>query len=170
MEAGRKLLAEGLLKAIQSERYGYSFYLMAANSTEDAKGKEVFEMLAREELDHERFLRSQYDSMLATGKPDQSAKLGRPVDLSGVSPIFSDDLKARINAANYEMTSLSVGMQLELDAMKYYRSQADAVDDPAFKGFYSELAEWESGHYQALLKQYEELRVDYWSAGGFAPF
>jgi len=166
----QKDLAEGLLKAIKAERYGHSFYLMAAKSTEDAKGQEVFKTLAREELDHMQFLKEQYKSILKTGKPNKLLKLGSRTDLSGVSPIFSDELRSRIKDADYEMTSLSIGIQLEHDAMNYYREQSEAVDDSTLKDFYAKLADWEAGHYQTLLKQQEELKEDYWSSGGFSPF
>lgn len=170
MANGKTSMIEGLQKAIQSERDGHSFYMMAANSTEDLKGKNVFAMLAKEELDHMQFLKAQYDSVLKTGKPDRSAKLGPRADLSGGFPIFTDGIRARIKDANFEMSALSIGIRLELDAMKFYQSQSQAANDPEIKGFYAELADWESGHYHALLKQQEALKEDYWSAGGFSPF
>jgi rubrerythrin len=170
MEDKRKALAEGLLKAIKAERYGHDFYLMAARSTEDEKGKKVFETLAQEEAEHMAFLKAQYQSILETGKPDDSVKLGKQADLSGMSPIFSEKLRERISEANFEMTSLSIGIQLEHDAMEYYRSQSEASDESSMKSFYAQLSDWEKGHYQALLTQQEELREDYWSAGGFSPF
>lgn len=43
------------------------------------------------------------------------------------------------------------------------------AEKAAFR-LYTELAEWESGHYEALTRQQEELKEDYWSAGGFSPF
>ncbi|RKX26250.1 MAG: hypothetical protein DRP45_04015 [Candidatus Zixiibacteriota bacterium] len=170
MKDGKKLLLESLLEAAKAERHGHDFYLMAANSTEDVKGKEVFEMLAAEEMDHMRFLMSQYDYVLKTGRPDNGLKLGSKTDLTGRSPIFSDQLKARIKEANFEMTALSIGIQLERDAMNYYRRQSEAADDEVVKEFFAELSEWESGHYHALLEQQEELKEDYWSASGFTPF
>jgi len=163
-------LADGLLRAIKAERDGHSFYQMAGNSTEDARAKEMFSNLAAEELDHMHFLTEHYQSVLKTGKPSETAKLGARTELTGLSPIFSDGLKTRIKEAHIEMSALSIGIQLELDAMKFYRSQADANDDPTVKSFYMELADWESGHYQALTRQQEELKEDYWSAGGFSPF
>jgi rubrerythrin len=170
MDEKRKRIAESLLQAIKAERYGHTFYLMAARSTEDPKGKEVFEMLAHEELYHMHFLTNQYDSVLETGRLSEAEKLDSPADLTGMSPIFSDGLRKRIKDANFEMTCLSIGIRLELDSMNYYRSQADAADNLEIKKFYGQLAEWESGHYQALLRQQEELKEDYWSEGGFAPF
>ena len=43
-------------------------------------------------------------------------------------------------------------------------------DDAEAKRFFGELAEWEAGHHQALLRQQEELKEDYWSANGFTAF
>lgn len=166
----KQQLAEGLLKAIKAERYGQDFYLMAAMSTDDPKGKDVFQRLAAEEAEHMQFLSTQYQSILQTGLPDASLRLGQQFDLSGMSPIFSDSLKERIGEAHFEMTSLAIGIQLEHDAMEYYRSQAAAAENPVVRDFFTQLANWESGHYQALLRQQDELKGDFWSAGGFSPF
>jgi len=163
-------LAEGLLKAIKAERDGHSFYSMAANSSVDPKAKEVFAQLAAEELDHMHFLTQHYESVLKTGKTDQAAKLGPRANLSGLSPIFSDGIQARIKDAHYEMSALSIGVQLEADAMAFYQAEAQAANSPDVKRFYAELADWEAGHYRALLHQQEELKEGYWSAAGFSAF
>ena len=170
MENNNKVLLDGLMQAIKGERDGYSFYMMASKGSDDPKGQEAFEQLAHEEMEHMHFLRQQYDSILRTGKPDLTIKLGSKTSLSEMSPIFSDQIKSRIGDAHIEMSALSIGIQLELDAMNFYKSQAEAADDPDIINFYNELAEWESGHYHALLKQQEELKEDYWSSGGFSPF
>jgi rubrerythrin len=162
--------AEGLLTAMRAEREGQHFYMMAAQTTDDQKGQEVFERLAAEELQHFEFLKQQYAAVLETGKPDANLELGPQSDLSGKSPIFSDKLRARIGDAHYEMTALAVGIQLELTAEQFYRREAELASDPHVEAFYLALAGWEKGHYNALLAQQEELKEDYWSAGGFAPF
>jgi rubrerythrin len=170
MDAATERLTEGLKKAILAEYEGHHFYRMAASTTPDEKGRETFEMLAREEMEHVRFLRAQYKSFLETGKADETEKLGPRTDLIGGSPIFSSEIKSRVTEAHFEMTALSVGAQLEIGAVKFYQGEADASDDETVKRFYTELAEWEQGHYDALTRQLEELRGDYWSAGGFSPF
>lgn len=163
-------LADGLLTAMKAERDGHSFYLMAANSTGDPKGRTVFETLAREELDHLQFLKKHYESVTTTGKLSDSARLGPKMELTGASPLFSEGIKKRVKEAHFEMSALSIGIQLELDAMNFYRVQAEQCEDPQAKDFYSELSAWETGHYQALLMQQEELKEEYWSQGGFSPF
>lgn len=163
-------LAEGLLAAMKAERDGNSFYMMAANSTGDPKGRQVFETLAKEELDHLQFLKEHYDSLTTTGKLSATARLHDRLDLAGPSPFFSEGFRARIKEAHYEMSALAIGIQLEHDAMKFYRVQSEQATEPQAKAFFAELAAWETGHYQALLKQQEELKDDYWSEAGFSPY
>ena len=170
MDAATKRVTEGLQKAIRTETDGYHFYTMAAVSVQDPKGKEVFTRLAQDELSHLRFLRVQYQSLLEKGKPDQQARLGPRTEWAGENPIFSEKIHKRIDDAHFEMSALSIGIQLELNSEQFYRGEAQAADDPAVKAFYTELADWESDHYHALLKQQESLKEDYWAQGGFAPF
>jgi rubrerythrin len=162
-------ISEGLAKAMQAENEGRHFYLMAAQNTQDEQGKEVFKQLADEELDHFNFLKTQYKAILETGKVDPSVKLpGKK--FMGDHPIFSEALKGRISGAHYEMTALSVGIQLELSAVNFYKMEAKSFDDPVVKAFYNDLAEWENGHLEALRAQADELKEDYWDKGGFSPF
>jgi rubrerythrin len=163
-------MADGLLSAMRAEHEGHHFYRMAAQTTDDEKGKQVFERLAAEELDHFEFLKGQYQSVLETGKPNADLTLGPRSDLTGKSPIFSDELRARVGDAHYEMTALAVGIQLELTAERFYSGAAEEAPDPQVAAFYRELAAWEKGHYEALLAQQDDLKEDYWSASGFAPF
>jgi rubrerythrin len=161
-------LLQAITDAIRAEVEGHSFYLMAAKTTDDAQGKTVFERLAREELDHAAFLRSQYDSILSSGTVS-GATLGVPESPAG-SMIFSDELKGRVSQASFEITALSIGAQLEKGAMIFYRSQAQQAEDPAVAGFFGELANWEQGHYRMLTAQLEALQHDFWAANRFSPF
>ncbi len=135
-------IARALQEAIQAERDGASFYLMAAATCEDARGKEIFKRLADEELDHQEYLSAQYQSVTSTGQLDPSLKLTHKVDLSGESPIFSPAIKDRIKDAHFEMSALSIGIQLEQSAMDHYSKAADSVDDPSCQ---SSSASWSAG-------------------------
>jgi len=170
MTTERTQLTEGLLKALQAERDGHSFYNMAATSSQDSKAKQIFAQLAAEELDHMNFLARHYESVLKTGRPDSSARLGTRAALSDAWPIFSEAIKMRLKDAHLEMSALAIGIQLELDAQKFYRELAGRMGEPMVKEFLLELADWEAGHYQALLRQQEELKEDYWTENRFAAF
>ncbi|NMB74197.1 MAG: ferritin family protein [Myxococcales bacterium] len=169
MGAPAELLA-ALRQAVQAEIQGQHFYLMAARSTEDPKGREVFERLAAEEALHQDFLRRQHQSLQATGRADPSLRLSPPDPPAGPDPIFSPALHERVGQAHFEMTALAVGIQLEQNAERFYREQAKSSRDEALRAFFERLATWEAGHYRALLTQQDALQKDYWSAGGFAPF
>lgn len=162
-------VAQGLMDAIKAEVEGHHFYMMAARTTSDAQGREVFERLAKEEMEHVRFLRSQYQAFVNSDHADPNIRLSKP-GFAITSPIFSEGLRSRIHDAHYEMTALAIGIQLELSAIKFYQDQADKMTDLEAKKFYQELASWESNHYQLLLHQQEALKQDYWSASDFAPF
>lgn len=170
MDESSRKIADGLQQAMRTETDGHHFYLLAAGKVEDDQGREVFETLAREELGHLSFLKSHYESFIKTGKPDPAARLGPRASLEGDNPVFSEKLRRRIGEAHFEMSALSIGIQLELNAERYYREQAEQAPHPDVKDFFHELADWEAGHYHALLRQQESLKEDYWAAGGFAPF
>jgi len=169
MNEATEKLKNGLRQAIQTEADGYQFYTMASQTTKDPKGKETFGILAKEELKHMDFLRAQYKSVNETGSINSSLKIGEQHDFSS-DPIFSEEILERIDDAQFEMSALSIGMQLELSSISYYREQAEESDNPDVSGFYNELAEWEKTHYDALERQQEMLKEDFWAKGGFAPF
>ena len=170
MDPEVKRMTDGLAKAIKAEHDGHFFYLSAASNTQDPKGKEVFQMLAEEEQRHMLYLKTQHKSLVTTGSIDASLELGSRLDLSGASPIFSEDLKTRIKDANYEMSALSIGITLEQNSIRFYESEAGAVSDPGGKEFYLKLADWEKGHLDALLRQEDALKEDYWYHSGFYPY
>ncbi len=168
MNDSAKTLIEGLKHAIQTEADGYQFYLMAAEKTKDGTGKEMFRILAEEELRHKEFLYAQYKSITDTGHIDANLELGEPSDFG--SGIFSSDIVKRLNDSQFEMSALSIGIQLELSSIDFYKMQVELATDPDVKKFFNELVIWEQKHYQALLRQHDMLKEEFWAQGGFAPF
>jgi len=166
----RDSVLDALKKAIVAEYEGHNFYRMSADNTADDRGREVFLALAQEELDHAKYLKTQYNSILENGSATNEVLPDHRIEISGSSPIFSAKLKERIREAHYEMTSLSVGIQLELSAMEFYRTQAERAGDAQVSQFFTRLSEWEKGHYQALLRQQENLKEDYWADNDFSPY
>ncbi len=163
-------IIEGLKVAIKTELDGHYFYLMAAESMKDTKGKELFKVLAEEEMSHKKFLEKNYKSLLETGKIDSGASLGKKKIFDGDNPIFSDSIKSRLGDAHFEMTALSIAINLELNSINHYKEQKNLAEDEDVKSFFQELIDWETGHYDALLRQDEAIKHEYWEAAGFAPF
>jgi rubrerythrin len=169
-KATQSAIAKALAEAIETERHGQHFYRMAAQTTSDPKGKEVFATLAEEEAQHENYLKAQHASLAERGEIDRDATLGTGADLSGDDPIFSAALRDRIREAHFEMAALGVGVRIELASVQHYKAHAEKAPSMDVKAFLESLAEWESNHYHALLRQQESLRELYWAENDFAPF
>jgi len=170
MNKKQKEILEGLKTAMEAELTGHQFYKAAAKSTKDPKGKSTFSKMAEEELGHFNELRKQYQSVLDTGAYDFVKKFSKGHGKRSSSPIFSREIKKRLKNSHFEVSALNIGMKLELDAMNFYRNCAKKAADPDAKAFYSELAEWEQGHYRAFKNQLDMLKEEYFAANNFVPF
>ncbi len=162
-------IVAGLKEAIMTEQTGVEFYSVASRNTSDLRGREVFEQLAREEAEHQHWLRREYQ-LLLENRPFEPLAARRFADLSGSSPIFSDELKSRIGQAHWEMTALSVGLALEHATISRYQGLARLATEPRARRFFEELAAWEETHAAALRRQHDLLVQSYWHEARFAPF
>jgi len=169
MDKRTEEILQGLKTAIEAELTGYEFYKNAAKNTSDALGKETFSRMAEEEMGHFKYLRHQYKSVLEKGEYDLSKKLTKKSHKHAESPIFSKEFKKRIKESHFEVSALTIGMKLELDAMNYYSLCAKNAEDEEVKKFFSELVEWEKDHYQAFDQTLQMLKEEYFQANNFIP-
>ena len=169
MKNNEQILA-GLKDAILTEHTGNQFYETAAEKTTDKQGQEVFRMLAAEEALHQQWLKQQYAFISAGKHPEPLVDTTAGAVFDDESPVFSRELKDRIGEAHWEMTALSVGLQLELATIERYRGLASEAGVPELEHFFLRLMHWEEGHARALERQSKLLRDAYWAASGFAPF
>jgi rubrerythrin len=168
MDKKTERILEGIKTAMEAELSGHAFYKNAAESTSDPMGKETFLRMAGEEMSHFNYLRHQYKSVLEKGGFDFGEKIKQQHKHAG-HPIFSDAIKTRIKESHFEVSALSIGMKLEMDAMNYYRSQSEEAQDKDVKQLYRELAVWEQDHYRAFKQQLDLLKEDYFEANNFIP-
>lgn len=159
---------EGLKTALQTELNGIEFYRMAAQNTEDVKGKQAFQMLADDEQKHFAALQKQYASLIEKNGW-QSIDLGKISSFEGDSPIFSVELKDRVKGKHFEITALSIGALLETNSINFYRKMKEQNDDPAAKELYAKLEKWEQAHLDAITRQLDLIKEDYWAEQRFAP-
>ena len=169
MATSNEKIMAALRTAMEAEMTGHHFYNNAAATTKDLQGKETFKRLAKEELLHFNYLKKQYGSILKTGNFDFSTPLAADPDAKISGPIFSPQLKARIKQSHFEVSALSVGMQLELNAVNFYRQCAEESDNPEVKAFFNHLVKWEQGHYDGFAQELDNLKEDYWQANNFVP-
>jgi rubrerythrin len=146
-----------------------SFIKMRPKAPMTPWGKETFSRMAEEEMGHFDYLRHQYRSVMEKGDYDFSKTLNKKQYKHADNPVFSEEIKERIKDRHFEVSALSIGMKLELDAMKYYRSCAKTAHNEQVKQFYNELAEWEEDHYAAFERQLGMLKEEYFTANNFVP-
>jgi rubrerythrin len=159
---------EGLRTALQTELNGIEFYKMAAKNTMDAKGKKTFQMLADDEMKHFQELQRQYSS-ISEKHGWQALDLGTVTEFPGESPIFSKELKDRIKGKHFEMTALSIGALLESNSIDFYRQMKEKSADPLAKELYGQLQSWEEKHLDAITRQLDIIKEDYWAEQRFSP-
>jgi rubrerythrin len=164
----RSKAIDGLKIALQTELNGIEFYRIAAEKTEDTKGKRVFQMLADDELKHFNALQKQYNSLIEQHKW-LNLDIGKAAMLQGESPIFSVELKNRVKGKHFEVSALSIGALLESNSIDYYRTMKEQNDDPVAKELYAQLQQWEETHLTAITRQLDLIKEDYWAEQRFAP-
>lgn len=161
---------EALKTALQTELNGIYFYRMAAKNTVDPKGKEVFLLLADDEVKHFQELQRQLTSLAESGAwlPELTITKAKEV-LKGESPILSADFKEKIKEQHFEMSALSIGALLESDSIDFYRKMKNETDDPVAQKLFSTLQRWEQVHLEAITKQIQVLKEEYWADQNFTP-
>ncbi len=161
---------DGLKIALQTELNGIQFYKMAAGKTEDKKGKEVFTMLANDELKHFNELKRHFKSLMSSNEWAPSISLTEAQSMfKGASPIFSEELKSRVKEQHFEMSALSIGALLESNSIDFYRKMKEETDDPVAKDLFARLQKWEQNHLEAITKQLDVLKEEYWAEQHFTP-
>lgn len=163
-------LKQAIKDAIRGEVEGRELYGAIAEKTDDPGAKQVFRHLAEEEDRHFQFLKALYGEFIE-GKVisvEAARRVLSPEQLS--APIFSAEFKSRAKDRHFEMSALSIAMKLEKDSAKCYGEMAEAATDPAMKAFFRDLSAWENAHYEALAREIDSLREEYFESNYFAPF
>ena len=163
--------AEDILKeAILLETRGKAFYKNVAQKCDNAAAREVFNMMAREEDEHIKFLSQQFINYT---KEHQFLKPEAPVEdpeETVVLKVLTDKIKKQVNAASFEAAAVSSAINFEMNAVRLYRSRAEEATDPNEKKLYEILTAWESEHSRLLVDIDNHLKEQVWHDNEFWPF
>ncbi len=163
-------IREVLKKAYQIEVDGYTFYSMVADQADKPAVQELFDKLARDEVQHKAYLQSVMGSFEDKGVEAFNIHRRDPDLKAFTGTIYTEGFKAQALGADFEMGVLSIGMTLETRAIQYFTGAAKTAADNEVREFFQFLADWEKGHLEALQKLYGGVREDHWAEGGFSPF
>ena len=154
-------IREILKKAYQIEVDGYTFYSMAADRASKPAVQELFDKLARDEVQHKAYLQSVIGSYEEKGLAAFNVNLRDPDLKAFTGTIFTDEFKKQAQGADFELGVLSTGVMLETNAVKIFSAMARDEEDPRICGFFRFLADWENQHLRTLQRLYESVKRDF---------
>ena len=163
--------AEDILKeAILLETRGKMFYSNVAEKCDSPAAKEIFEMMAREEDEHIKFLRDQYKNYTEKHSFFKPEAPKEDPEETVVLNVLTEKIKKETNAASFEAAAISSAIDFEENAVKLYKSRAEEATDPNEKELYSILAAWEAEHSRLLVELDNALRESIWNDNQFWSF
>jgi len=154
-----KGLSEEVIKliqeAIQLEIDGRAFFDHAAQITHNELGKKMFLRLAQEEVKHLEAFSKLFSSIVKTDKWKKYVKREESKPRSQVI----EELASRMKKAEgkSEIEALSIGMELEQRAIRFFSSTAQDMSDYRAKEIFERICDEERFHYDLLQAQYDSL-------------
>ena len=142
-------------EAIRLEINGRKFFLHAADVTEHEKGIKMFRFLADEEIKHMEVFSKLFSQILDSEDWKQYVK---DEEIRGESPLVEKLKESLKNAeAKGEIEALRIGMELESNAIEFFKKAAAETDNLTAKKIFREISEEEKFHYDLLQAQYDSV-------------
>jgi rubrerythrin len=159
-------ITDVLRKAFQVEVDGFTFYSMTAERATKPAARKLFERLARDETEHKAYIMAVMKRYEEHGASSFRFDPRDPDLAEFSSQIFTDDFKEQAQGETFATGVLSIGIQLESNAVAFFSAAAREASDPQISGFYRFLADWEGSHLRTLEQLYDSIRVDFWPEEG----
>lgn len=167
MTVQNKIVAE-LEKAYRTEIAGHLFYLTAADMVSNERGKNVFNHLAKEELQHIGVISSIAESV-KNGRGwisyDEAVRGAGRVPHEPL-PIFPgrDVLVMRLKENETDVNAIKIGIESEEAAVEFYSNLLKSATVTDEKVALTRLLEMEKGHLKMLRWEGESLmNTGFWS-------
>ena len=155
-----------LKKAFQVEVDGFTFYSMAAERATKPAVQKLFERLARDETEHQAYIKAVMRRYEEHGASSFHFDPRDPDLAEFSSELFTESFKEQAQGEASELGTLSIGVQLESNAVAFFDTAARNATEPQIAGFYQFLADWEGLHLRTLQQLYDSIRVDVWPEKG----
>jgi Fur family ferric uptake transcriptional regulator len=132
---------DALRIAIATERSGLEFYSRAARLTKDARGRKVFEDLAREEKEHLGKLESRPTFLFFKG---------------AAHGLFAEGAERLLRGVN-DQQALMIGIRCERGSHRFFKKYGERFEDSEGKQIFLEFADEEREHLDLLVREYRAL-------------
>lgn len=149
----KQKIGEILKKAIKGEDDGYHFYAALAQQAVNEGARRKLENLRDDELRHRATLYTLYDQHVG-------GEVGE-LPQEGINPLAKLFSNGHTLAKKSEMEYISLAIEAELAATRYYQTERNLIDDPTFRDIFDHLADEEHHHYELLQAEREALAGNY---------
>jgi Fur family ferric uptake transcriptional regulator len=146
---------DALRIAIATERSGLEFYNHAAKTTQDARGRKVFQDLAREEKEHLGQLEARYNELLRRDPLLES----RPTFLffkRAASGLFAE-AAAQLKQGVDDRQALLIGIKCERGSHRFFKKYGEQFEDSEGRQIFLDFAKEERAHLDLLMREYRAL-------------
>lgn len=146
--------------ALGNEMKEREFYLANAKRTSNPLGKEMFQQIADDELEHYERLRELHVQW--EKKEQWPETLPLKVKGTAVKNVLDKVIKSHESMPpgdDDDLKALRVAIAFEAKGVEFYRHLSEIVSDPREKKFFELLSDIEQEHYTSL-KETEELLTD----------
>lgn len=157
MEQSQKAL-EILQAAIQMEKDGREFYLKAAERSQTSIARNLFQVLAEEEIGHQKAISAIFVAVSASSQwPDEEIA---STHTKNVENVFSAAMRSPEQAAEKptdDLEAVGIALVMEERSFKLYMGRAEEATEEAEIKFYQALAHEERKHITSLRETEEYL-------------
>jgi rubrerythrin len=166
-EDTKAAIIDSLQTALKTEMVGYSYYSDLTDKIEDVKGRNVFKHLAKEELDHIKYIVLLSESVKA-GRGWIGMKTAKDSDAfkdAGL-PIYSDDneLMDRFKEDETDINAIEIAMKNEEEAVGFYSKLLKEADGEGEREVLTSLIEMEKNHYDLLRWEKDSItKMGFWA-------
>lgn len=153
---------DAILTAIQMEKDGYTFYTKAAAQTKSEMGRTIFESLAADEQKHLDVFQKMFEERVGQSEWNDLVKSSKKY---ANIPVFPTDLKDApgMDSDSSEIDALRMAMDSEKEAIDFYNSIKENMEDDELKNVISEIIEQEKNHYSLLENEFNHINsTGYW--------
>jgi rubrerythrin len=151
------IAVKALKTAIEIEDQGLLNFLKFARQTKDTTGKNMFIRLAMDEHEHRRIIEQQLNNLME-GKPLIKIEIPKS-EIEQVAPTIREkQQRTRGESGLLEIDALNTALDLERKAAKFFREQANLVNDDEAKSLFVRLAEWEDAHFDIIQAELDSIQ------------
>ena len=148
--------AKAIKLGMEAEKRGLESYLNYARHTQDQTGKNMFILLARDELGHFEILEKALSDLELQGKWSEIQIQESLIER--IMPHLRDRaVRTQGESGVDQVSALEAALEQERKAAELYREQLAKSTDPVARKVFKKLVEMEEAHYDLLSAELDSI-------------